>query len=159
MAPSAPLCFLQLDALSCCPFFHDHPERPGNGVTYRKQVDPRYDGNGNLRAEYRTPYILDHIARAKAAGLPEELCDMSRGEDAPYAELVTRISLLPTSAPTPKEEQELLRQCREWEGLIAFLLEENGIQETAVTGDLVPRRSRLVSLIARTHAHQRKVAK
>src|SRR5205809_955675 len=122
-------------------------------MTYRKNPDPRYDGNGNLKSEFRNAGILAHIARARAAGMPENELDFALGEEARYTELVTRISLMTTYAGTSEGMWELVRQCQEYEGMIGILLEDYGITETAATGELIPRKSKFLDLLARHADH------
>jgi hypothetical protein len=113
-------------------------------MVYRKAIDERFDGNGNLKAEFRTPGIKSYISRAKSAGVPEDQTDFRNGEDALYAELILRIIHMPGNDPWSAYEQAV-----DYEDMLWTFLDGYGIKETDKTGCLIPRKSCFFALLGK----------
>lgn len=114
----------------------------------------RFDTNQRLKSEYRSAYITMHVERARRAGVPDDILAYDDAE-AWYCELVTRISTTTRGIdPEGLTGWQRVEQVREWEEMIRFGLKEYfGIEETPLTGQLVPRMSKLLDLQQRQADH------
>lgn len=114
----------------------------------------RFDTNDRLKAEYRSAYVVGLIERARRAGVPAEA--LAYQDDTGqnwYAELVLRSSLMArgldaehlTGWPKVQALEDIETMLR------LGLRDYCGIEESDVTGQLVPKMAKLHNLIQRQH--------
>ena len=111
----------------------------------------RYDTNSRLKAEYRTPYVVQLVERARRCGVPEQALAYDGDGDNWYTELVLQASLLARGEdPEHLTGWARVRQLEDLEDMLRLGLQQYcGLQESAETGQLVPRFAKLHNLIMR----------
>lgn len=115
----------------------------------------RFDTNERLKADYRTPYVVGMIERARRAGVPDSaLAYEDAAGDNWYSELVIRSSLIARGQdPEGLTGWPRVQQLEDYAGMIRIGLGDLGITESARTGQLVPKLAGLHDLIMRHREH------